>query len=99
MPVRRTVILLLLCASAGWGAELRNLQQETVTGDLVGLSDKEVVIAAPTGKVTTPIDQVLTLTFGQQAGALPNVPWVDVELTDGTQLHCANSPSSRTKSR
>ena len=39
--------------------------------------------------MTTPIDQVLTLTFGQQAGALPNVPWVDVELTDGTQLHCA----------
>ena len=75
-----------------------NLKQETITGDLVGISDKEIVIKAASGNVTTPIDQVLTLTFGQQAGALPaNVPWVDVELTDGTELHCASSPSSRTQ--
>ena len=52
-------------------AELHTLKQETITGDLVGLSNKEIVIAAGAGKVTTPIDQVLTLTFGQQTGALP----------------------------
>jgi hypothetical protein len=89
MPVRRSLLALLLFASAGWAAELKNLKQETFTGDVVGISDKEVVLNTANGKVTTPIDQVLTLTFGQQAGALPNVPWVDVELTDGTQLHCA----------
>jgi hypothetical protein len=89
MPVRRTLLALLLCASAGWAAELKTLKQETFTGDLVGISDKEVVIHTANGDVKTPIDQVLTLTFGAQPGAMPNVPWVDVELTDGTELHCA----------
>jgi NPCBM/NEW2 domain len=89
MPVRRTLIALLICASAGWGAELHTLKQETISGDLVGISGKEIVIARGADKVTTPIDQALLLTFGPQTGALPNVPWVDVELTDGTQLHCA----------
>ena len=88
MPVRRILIALLLCASAGWGAEWRTLKQETITGDLVGISDKEIVINRGADKVTTPIDQALLLTFGPQTGALPNVPWTDVELTDGTQLHC-----------
>jgi len=68
---------------------LKNLKQETITGDLVGVTDKEIVLNTATGKVTTPLDQVLLLTFGQQPGAMPNVPWVDVELTDGTELHCA----------
>jgi hypothetical protein len=89
MPMRRTLLVLLICASAGWGAELHTLKQETITGDLVGISNKEIVIARGPDKVTTPIDQALLLTFGPQTGALPNVPWVDVELTDGTQLHCA----------
>ena len=39
--------------------------------------------------MTTPIDKALLLTFGPQTGTLPNTSWVDVELTDGTQLHCA----------
>ena len=97
MPVRRTLFAVLLCATACSAAELRNLKQETITGDLVGISEKEIVINAPTGKVTTPVDQVLTLSFGQQLGALPAVPWVDVELTDGTVLHCASSRWSRIK--
>ena len=89
MPLRRTLLALLLCASAGTAAELKTLKQETITGDLVGISDKEVVINSANGRVATPIDQVLTLTFGQQAAGMPGVPWADVELTDGTQLHCA----------
>ena len=88
MPVRRTLLALLLCVSTSWGAELRTLK-ETITGDLVGLSNKEIVIAHGADKVTTPVDKALLLTFGPQTGALPNTSWVDVELTDGTQLHCA----------
>ncbi len=90
MPVRRTLLVLLLCTSAGWSAELKTLKQETITGDLVSISSKEVVLKAASGNVTTPIDQVLILTFGQETGPLPsNLAWVDVELTDGTELHCA----------
>ena len=89
MPLPRTLIALLIFAAAGWGAELRTLKQETITGDLAGISNKEIVIARGDDKVTTPIDQALLLTFGPQTGALPNISWVDVELTDGTQFHCA----------
>ena len=46
MPVRRTLLVLLLCASAGWAAELKTLKQETITGDLVGISAKEIVLKA-----------------------------------------------------
>ncbi len=88
MPVRQTLIALFLCASISQAAELRTLKQESITGDLVGISDKEIVIAHGADKVTTPINQALLLTFNPPTGALPNVPWVDVELTDGTQLHC-----------
>ena len=34
MPVRRTLLALLLCVSTSWAAELRTLK-ETITGDLV----------------------------------------------------------------
>jgi hypothetical protein len=89
MPLRRTLLTLLLCASAAWGVDLKNLKEEVITGDLAGISDKEIVIQRGADKVFTPIDQAVLLTFGQQVGTLPNVPWSDVELTDGTVLHCA----------
>jgi hypothetical protein len=93
MPVRRTLLALLLCAPAAWAAdaktELKTLKQEVIAGDLVSMSSKEIVIARGGEKTTVPIDQVLSLTFGQSVGNLPNVPWSDVELTDGTMLHCA----------
>ncbi|HVS34395.1 MAG TPA: NPCBM/NEW2 domain-containing protein [Gemmataceae bacterium] len=102
MPARRSLVVLLLCAAAGWAgpAEVRTLKQETITGELVRVTSKEIVVKAASGEVTTPIDEVLTLTFGQQAGALPsNVPWVDVELTDGTQLHCAKFSVKKEKDK
>ncbi len=90
MPLRRSLLVMLLCASAGWCAELKTLKQEAITGDLVSISSKEIVLQTASGKVTTPVAQVLLLTLGQQPGALPsNLPWVDVDLTDGTELHCA----------
>jgi hypothetical protein len=90
MPLRRSALALLLCAAAGWAAELKTLKQETVVGDLASLTSKEVVIIKAGGeKATFPTDQVVLLNFGQAVGALPNVPWADVELTDGTLLHCA----------
>ena len=47
-PCAEPCSLLLLCASAGWAApaELRTLKQETITGELVGISAKEIVITA-----------------------------------------------------
>jgi hypothetical protein len=92
MPVRRTLLALFLCAGAAAAADAKaevKTLKEVIAGDLVSISSKEIVIAADGGKKAVPIDQVLTLTFGQQVGALPGVPWSDVELTDGTLLHCA----------
>ncbi len=103
MPVRRTLLVLLLCASAAGAAEtaqVRTLKGETVSGDLTSISSKEIVVKTASGDVTTPIDQVLNLTFGRQPGALPaGLPWVDVALTDGTELHCAKFSVKKAKDK
>jgi hypothetical protein len=87
MPVRRAMLLLLVLAAAAPAAavKLKTLKGDEVAGELVSVSSKEIVVA----KTTVPFDQVLMLDFGQPVGELPKVPWTDVELNDGTMLHCA----------
>ena len=45
MPVCRTLLVLLVCASVGWGAELLTLKGEVIKGEVAGISDKEVVLS------------------------------------------------------
>ena len=99
-PVRRTLLVLLLGASAGWSAELRTLKQETIAGE----SGQHLLQGnRPQGGVRRRDDADRSgadLTFGQQLGALPsNLPWVDVELTDGTVLHCATFSVKKDKDK
>jgi hypothetical protein len=92
MPTGRTLAALLVFAAAGLppapAAELRPLQGDAVKGNVVSLNTREVVIHTADGKdVTTPVEQVLQLDFGP-AGKPPATKYVDVELTDGSLLHC-----------
>jgi hypothetical protein len=89
VPVCRTFLALLLCASAGWGADLRTLKDEVVKGDLVSITDKEIVLDQGGKKVATPVDQVLKLEFAPAGRLPPDTKFADVELTDGTLLHCS----------
>ncbi len=88
MPVCRAFLVLLLFASSALAAELRTLAGKTITGDLVGITDKSIILKTETGEVNTPLADVVELKL-QDPGSLPGGDYSDVELTDGTLLHCA----------
>jgi hypothetical protein len=83
------LVLLLLVAAAAPAAELRTLKGETITGDLVAASAKEIVLQKGGERVVTPVEQVLQIDFGQPARLPAEAKFTDVELTDGTLLHCS----------
>jgi hypothetical protein len=87
---RRTLLvaLALLIVSASRAADLRTLKNETFKGDLVAVTDKEIVFSKGGDKVTLPVTQVLFLDFGPPGKIAPDVKYADLELTDGTRLHC-----------
>jgi NPCBM/NEW2 domain len=91
MPTGRTLAALLLFAAVGLcpapAADLRPLQGDTVKGEVVSVSAREIVMKADGKEVTTPVDQVLQLDFAPP-GKPPKEKYVDVELTDGSLLHC-----------
>jgi hypothetical protein len=90
MPVGRTLLALFLFAAVSIGADLRTLDGKTVSGEVAQLTDKEIVLRSGGKDIATPIDQVLVLELGATAPAkLTGVKYIDVELTDGSLLHCA----------
>jgi hypothetical protein len=91
MTQARTFLLVLLLAIPARAAELKTLKGETVKGDVVSITAKELVLDTGGGKkVTTAVDQILTLTFIDPVPPLGNdVKFILVELTDGSQLKCA----------
>jgi hypothetical protein len=78
----------LLAAATARGAEIRTLKGESISGDIVSLTAKEVVVAKGSERITTPLAQVLQIDYNP--AAKPGTePYADVELTDGSLLHCA----------
>lgn len=88
MPVRAASLALLLIAFIAPAAELQTLKGEKVRGEVVRVNDKEIVLLQDGKEVTTPVVQVLHLDFPANAKVPPEEKFVDVELTDGTLLHC-----------
>jgi hypothetical protein len=94
MPVRRTLLALLCCVAIAHGqttgvkVELRTLKGNIVNGELVSVSPAEVVIQTSSGKVTTATPQVLGMDLLHGDKPTPPEKFTDVELTDGTILHC-----------
>jgi hypothetical protein len=90
MRAIRILLVLLACAPAGLGADLRTLEGKTISGDLVRFTEKEVVVKGAEGEVSTPLEQVLTIDLAPAKDLLPrDAKYKDVELTDGTLLHCS----------
>lgn len=79
---------LSLAAEAG-NAKLRTLSGKMVEGELLKITDKDVVVRAKEGEVSTPLLEILDIDL--HPGALPpaGTKYVDVELTDGSQFHCS----------
>jgi hypothetical protein len=89
MPVGRSLFALLFFVSVGLGADLHTLEGKTLTGEVVKISDKEVVMRVEGKEVATPIEKILQIDLGQ-AGKPSAAKYADVELVDGTLLHCAH---------
>jgi hypothetical protein len=68
-------------------AKLRTTTGKAFEGELVSMSDKELVLRGKDGPVTVPMKEVLDLTL-QPASQPSEAKYTDVELTDGTLLHC-----------
>jgi hypothetical protein len=88
MPAFRSVLALLLCASLGMAADLRTLDGKKTSGQVVGLDNKEITLLAGGVAVKTPLAQVLDIIINPAKPLSPEVKRLDVELTDGTVLHC-----------
>lgn len=87
----RSLLLLCLCVSFARGADLprlRTLTGNTVEGELAGISDKEIVLRGKDGPVATPFAKVLDLELRPSALPAATTRYDDVELTDGSLLHC-----------
>jgi hypothetical protein len=88
MSVRGAVLGLFLAASLAPAAELQTLKGDKITGDVVRISDKEIVLSSGGKEVSTPVPQVLRLEFPDHARVRIEDAFADIELTDGTLLHC-----------
>jgi hypothetical protein len=94
MALIRALPVLLVSAALGLAADvatIKPLAGDEVKGELVRITDKEIVLrATKDGKpveVVTALDKVLQVDF--QPAALPaGTKYIDVELVDGTLLHC-----------
>ena len=91
MPLCRSLLALALAVSISSAAELQTLKGEIHKGDLVSVTDKEVVFAKATEQITVPIAQILHVTaLGPAEKIPPETVYHDVELNDGTLLHCSH---------
>ncbi len=89
---RVLVMAAVLCASAALAAEtpeLRPLKGDKFKGELVGLSDKQIVLKVDGKDRVTPTEQTLQLEF---AAVSPprDVKYAEVELVDRSLLRCAD---------
>lgn len=92
MPAIRSLVALLVCATFGLAepAKVRTLAGKEYQGELVSLDGAGLVMKAKDGgkdvEVKLPLAEVLDIDL--QAATAPTNKYVDVELVDGTLLHC-----------
>jgi len=89
MHFLRALAGLILVLPLAAGAELNTLKGKKIAGDLVSADDKTIVIKTAGGDVATPVPEAMQLTLS--TAPAPKFPekYIDVELIDGSLLHCA----------
>lgn len=90
MPTGRSLLALVLFAAAASAADqpvLHTLDGKATPCEVVALTAGQVVIKADGQQKEVPVDQVLQLDFPPTA-KLRDAKYIDVELTDGSLLHC-----------
>ena len=97
MRVRVALLALCFVAVAAWCAEptpakniakLHTLKGDVLKGDLESITDKQIVVKQGGKSAVTPLDQVLKLDFPAVAPVKLEGKYAEVELIDGSLLHC-----------
>ncbi len=85
----------LACSSLGLAAELHFIPGgnrpgiNSSKGELVSLSDKNITWRDESNNVLVePVDRILRIDLRESTPLPPGLKYTDVELTDGTLLHC-----------
>lgn len=86
---QRSLAALLLVVVAAPAAEIKTLKGELLTGDLASINDKEAVLQKGGDKIVTPLAQIVQIDFGPPGKVPAEAKFTDVELTDGSILHCS----------
>jgi hypothetical protein len=74
-------------AGAAEPVKLRTLAGQTREGELLKVTDQEIVFKEKGNSVTTPIAEVLDLDLRGVSSTLSDSKYTDMELTDGSLLH------------
>jgi hypothetical protein len=72
--------------------EVRTLDNKTITGKIVSVTEKEVTTATDKGEVVTPIQQVIAIELNAgkaRTGVPPGTKYSEVRLIDDTTLLCS----------
>jgi hypothetical protein len=97
MRVRATILVLCLSVLPAWSADpssakstvhLFTLKGDVLKGDLENITDTEIVVREGNKPAATPLAQVLKLDFPNIKAAKLEGSYSDVELTDGSRMHC-----------
>src|SRR5947209_16767200 len=90
MKALRASLLLLLFASLARSAELSTLSGKKLTGEVVSVDGKNVIVRVGESEQSFPVNDVVVVDLGNAAKDLEKVRVIAVELTDGTVLNCAD---------
>jgi hypothetical protein len=69
-------------------AELHTLKGDVLKGELANITDKEIVLNVGGKSQATPLPQILKLDFPAVNPVKLDEKYSDIELTDGSRLHC-----------
>lgn len=82
----RTCLAGLVVVTVAWSADVLTLTGEALKGEIVSVSDTEVVVQQGDKKITKPIKEILKIDY-RDVGKVPSdKAYSLVELTDGTQV-------------
>ena len=86
MRLCRTLLALFTLVPAGSGAEIFPLKGDPIKGEIVSVSNTDVVFKQGDKQVTKPLKEVVKIEYREVGKPEAATTYTQVELTDGTQL-------------
>ena len=96
MPFRASLFALMLFALTASAAELKTLKGEVVTGDVVSVGPKEVVLDVAGVKKAFAVSLIAGIDYTKSPKIPADAKWSDLELVDGTVLRCSSFALKKT---